>query len=140
MSEAVFEKHEYSKKRKRKIQPVEDYDPRPPQFRGTASDRLPALLEEIRGEQLCVSLLFDKKCRHWNAEDEQHMNQPSKHNVPADAALQTTMSAFKESQRISEAKAREIEQGTRDQRLSSLWFFVRRYRITASNFGRVLSS
>lgn len=71
MSEAVFEKHEYSKQRKRKIQPVEDYDPRPPEFRGTASDRLPALLEEIRGEHLCISLLFDKKCRHWNVEDEQ---------------------------------------------------------------------
>ena len=139
MSEAVFEKHEYSKQRKRKIKPVEDYDPRPPEFLGSASDRLPALLEEIRGEHLCVSLLFDKKCRHWNAEDEQNMNQPSAHNVPADAALQTTMSAFKESQRISEAKAREIEQGTREQRLSSLWFSARRYRITASNFGRVLS-
>ena len=87
---------------------------------------------------MCVSLLFDKKCRHWNP-DEQHMNQPSEHNVPAVAALQTTMSAFKESQRISEAKAREIEQGMRDQRLSSLWFAARRYRITASNFGRVLS-
>ena len=70
MSEAVFEKHEYSKQRKRKIQPVENYDPRPPEFRGTASDRLPALLEEIRDEHLCVSLLFDKKCCHWNAEDE----------------------------------------------------------------------
>ena len=139
MSEAVFEKHEYSKQRKRKIQPVEDYDPRPPEFQGTASDRLPALLEEIQGEHLCVSLLFDKKCRQWNVEDEQQMNQPSEHNVPADAALQTTMSAFKESQHISEAKAREIEQGTQDQRLSLLWFSARRYRITASNFGRVLS-
>ena len=76
MSEAVFEKDEYSKQRKRKIQPVEDYDPRPPEFRGTPSDRLPALLEEIRGEHLCVSLLFDKKCRHWNAEDEQ-VTQPT---------------------------------------------------------------
>ena len=104
MSEAVFEKHDYSKQRKRKIQPVEDYDPRPPEFRGTASARLPALLEDIRGEHLCVSLLFDKKCRYWNTEDEKS-NQPTGHSVPADAALQTTMSAFKESQHISEAKA-----------------------------------
>ena len=59
MSEAVFEKHEYSKQRKRKIKLVADYDPRPPQFQGTASDRLPALLDEIRGEQLhvCVNTL-----------------------------------------------------------------------------------
>ena len=40
---------------------------------------------------------------------------------------------------VTTAKAREIEQGTRDQRLSSLWFSARCYRITASNFGRVLS-
>ena len=53
--------------------------------------------------------------------------------------LQTSMSAFKESQHVSEAKAREIEQGTRDQRLSLLWFSAHHYRITASNFGRVLS-
>ena len=57
MSEAVFQKHEYSKQRKRKIQPVEDFDPRPPEFRGTSSDRLPALLEEIRGKQLCVYIV-----------------------------------------------------------------------------------
>ena len=56
MSEAVFEKYEYSKQRKRKIQPIEDYDPRPPEFRGTTSERLP-LLEEIRGEHLCVIIL-----------------------------------------------------------------------------------
>ena len=88
---------------------------------------------------MCVSLLFDKKCCHWIAEDEQHKNQLSEHNVPAYAALQTTISAFKESQCISEAKAREIEQGMRDQRFTSIWFSARRYRITASNFGRVLS-
>ena len=54
MSEAVFQKYEYSKQRK---QPVEDFDPRPPEFRGTSSDRLPALLEEIRGKQLCVYIV-----------------------------------------------------------------------------------
>ena len=117
MSEAVFEKHEYSKQRKRKIKLVEDYDPRPPQFRGTASDRLPALLDEIRSEQLCVSLLFDKKCCHWNGVDDQHhVDQPSTHNVPAHDVLQTTMTAFKEMQYISEAEAKEIKEGTRDQR------------------------
>ena len=53
MSEAVFEKHDYSKPRMRKLQPIEDYDPRPPEFRGTT------------------------------------------HHVPANAALQSTMSALK---------------------------------------------
>ena len=71
--------------------------------------------------------------------EDRQLNQPTEPSVPSDASLKNTMSAFKESQRISEAKAREIEQGTRAQRLSSLWFSARRYRITASNFGRVLS-
>ena len=62
ISEAMCIKHDYAKPKKRKVQPVEDYDPRPPAFRGTAADRLPALLDELRGEQLCISLLFDAKC------------------------------------------------------------------------------
>ena len=32
----------------------------------------------------------------------------------------------------------DIEQSTRDQRESTLWFLVRRYRITASRFGEIL--
>ena len=101
---------------------------------------MPALLDEIRGEQLCVSLLFDKKCCHWNEVDDQHhIDQPSTHNVPAHDILQTTMTAFKEMQCISEAEAKEIELVTRDQRQGSLWFSARRNKITASNFGRVLS-
>ena len=136
MSEAVFVKHQYSKPKKRKIQSVEEFDPRPPEFRGTASKRMPEpFLEEIRGDNLCVSLLFDRKCRHWDA-DKQDLNQPSGHSIPADADLKTTMSAFKDSMNISEAKAREIEQSTRQQRLSPLWFSARRYKITASKFGR----
>ena len=52
--------------------------------------------------------------------EDRQLNQPTEPSVPSDASLKNTMSAFKESQRISEAKAREIEQGTRAQRLSSL--------------------
>ena len=32
MSEAVFQKHDYTKPVKRSIKPVEDFDPRPPEF------------------------------------------------------------------------------------------------------------
>ena len=42
-----------------------------------------------------------------------------------------------ESLKVTADKAREIERNTREQRLSSLWFSVRRYRITASLFGSV---
>ena len=97
-------------------------------IQGTASDRLPALLDEIRSEQLCVSLLFDKKCCHWNAVNEQHHV-----NIPAHDVLKSIMTAFKEMQCVSEAEAKEIEQGTRDQRRCSFWFSVRRNKITASN-------
>ena len=87
-----------------------------------------------------MSLLFDKKCCHWNEVDDQHhIDQRSTHNVPAHDILQTTMTAFKEMQCIREAEAKEIELVTRDQRQCSLWFSARRNKITASNFGRVLS-
>ena len=36
-------------------------------------------------------------------------------------------------------KAHEIERATRGQHKTALWFSVRKYRITASNFGAVLS-
>ena len=58
MSEVSFIKHEYGKEKKRAVEPLEDFDPRPMQFRGSACDHLPALLEKTHGEQQCISLLF----------------------------------------------------------------------------------
>ena len=73
-----------------------------------------------------MSLLFDKKCCHWNEVDDQHhVDQPSTHNAPAHDVLQTTMTGFKEMQFLSEAEAKEIEQGTRDQRQCSLLVEIR---------------
>ena len=40
VSEAPFDNHDYAKPQKRKIQTVEDFDPRPSQFRGLARDNL----------------------------------------------------------------------------------------------------
>ena len=56
MSEAIFQKHDYSWPTK-KIKPIEDFDPRPEQYRGTANSRLPALLDNIRGQELCFSFV-----------------------------------------------------------------------------------
>ena len=50
MSEARFEKHAYAKPIKRKIKLLENFDPRPPEFRGDAASRLPEFLDKARGE------------------------------------------------------------------------------------------
>lgn len=59
--------------------------------------------------------------------------------VPNVFELRDTITGFKGTLCISEDKAREIEQGTREQRNSSLWHSVRRYQITSSLFGAVLA-
>ena len=43
MSESSFIKHEYGKEKKRAVEPLEDFDPRPMEFRGSACVHLPAL-------------------------------------------------------------------------------------------------
>ena len=122
---------------KRSIKPVEDFDPRPPEFRGTASSRLPDLLQKVKGEQLCVSLLLDSSCCQW--ENSTIPAQTSSPSLPDTASLLDTVAGFKSSLKITEDQARHIEQNTREQHNSLLWHSVRRYRITASLFGSVLS-
>ena len=120
-----------------KIKPVEDFDPRPPEYRGAVTSHLQDLLEKLRGEQLCVSFLFDPKCQHWD--NDLSPAQLSSHSSPDATGLKCTIAAFKSSLRVSEDQARRIEQNTRKQRQSSLWYSVRRYRITSSIFGSILS-
>lgn len=137
MGEAVFEKHVLGRERKRKLVPVEDFDPRPLKYRGTAKERIPALLDEIRGEGLCISLLLDPKLRHW---DNSLIATPSTSapSLPGKSSLKDTIAAFKDSLKLSEEKIREIEFSTRNQRECNQWFEVRRYRLTSSLFGHVL--
>ena len=59
LADATSVKHDYAKPHKKKIRQVEDFDPRPDSFRGTASQSVPELLQKLKREQLCVSLLFD---------------------------------------------------------------------------------
>lgn len=61
MADAVFEKHVYGRERKRTLKPLEEFDPRPVQYRGTAKDHLPALLDKLHGKGLCISLTLDPK-------------------------------------------------------------------------------
>ena len=113
---------------------LEDFDPRP-QYRGTAVTHLPSLLESISGQGLCLSQLLDPKYKYWNSDDS--LSQVPACNMPNLDTLRT--SAFKETLQLSEDKIRHIEQNTREQRRSPLWHAVWRYRITASNFGAVMS-
>ena len=66
MGDAVFEKHVLGRECKRKVVAIEDFDPRPQKYRGTVKERVPVLLDKIRGEGLCISLLLDPKVRHWD--------------------------------------------------------------------------
>ena len=61
IAEATFEKYEYAKQVKLKARRLEDFDPRPPEYRVNAATRIPDLLDAVRGEQLCISLLLDSK-------------------------------------------------------------------------------
>lgn len=114
---------------------LEDFDPRPPEYRGDANTRLPDFLDAMRGEQLCISLLFDCKFRRTTEES----ILPSSHNIPTNDNLKDTITAFKKSLDVTQEQARDIERNTHDQCLSALWFKVQRFRITASLFGSVFS-
>ena len=133
ISDATFEKHDYAKPVKRKISPVENFDPRPEKFRGVASSRLPDLLQKLKGEQLCNSLLFDE---HFQVASS---SQPDDKNLPSISGLKDTIQEFKRSLEVTQQMSREIERNTREQQKSALWFSVRRHRLTASLFGAVLA-
>ena len=59
MSEATFHKHVYGRERKHCLKPLETFDPRAVELKGTAGANLPALLDKVRGKRLAISLLLD---------------------------------------------------------------------------------
>ena len=133
IAQVKFEKHTYGKQKTRKYDLLENFDPRPTQYRGTAKDHLPALLDKVRGKGLCISLLFDESYQNSSIAD-----LPADTTLPSTESLKQTIEAFKSSLSLNEEKVRKIEHDTRQQKNSSLWFEMRRYRLTASLFGSVL--
>ena len=133
MSEATFQKHVYGHERKRQHKSLEDFDPRPPEYKKTGESRLTNLLEKVRGKGLCVSLLFDTT--YQTSESTSNISKPPE--LPTKQELQKNVSEFKKSLELPEIEMRHIEQSTRDQSQSPLWYTVRRYRLTASYFGEV---
>ena len=93
----------------------------------------------IRGKGLCVSLLIDSASQYWqeSSSDSSTVYESLPPELPSKAELQKRVQEFKSSLNIPAQKIREIEQTTRDQSQSTLWYSVRRYRITASYFGEV---
>ena len=88
IDKAEFVKHDYAKPVKKKMCHLDDFDPRPLEFRGTASSRLPELLDSLKGENLCISLLFDPRCQSNAVLPSE---QPSTANLPDSATLHATM-------------------------------------------------
>ena len=134
VSECKFEKYVYGHTKKRKLDSMEDFDPRPSQYRGTAPSQLSSLLDKVRGKGLCVSLLLDPSTCHWS---DSQMKETSV-SMPGTAELQQSVEEFKKSLLLPAERRREIERQTRDQQNSSLWFEVRQYQLTASMLGEVL--
>lgn len=132
-SEAKFPKHTYGRQNKRTMKPLENFDPRPQEYRGTAVSHLPELLGKVRGKGLSISLSLDPQMKFWT--DQSHsLSGP---RLPSKTELQESVSSLKTSLALPLDRIRDIEQHTRNQSHTSLWFEVRKFRLTASFFGAV---
>ena len=65
MPNTSFKKHVYEREHKHAMQPIEDFDPRPPESRGTEKERLAQFLVTMQGQGLRISLLLDPKLQVW---------------------------------------------------------------------------
>ena len=135
MSSTVFKKHERDKPVKISIAQLAEFDPRPLKFRGNAKELIPEILIKVKGDHLGISVLLDSDY----VEQSQVAQQSSDVNIPSVEGLKETIDAFKKSLVVTEDAAREIECNTREQCSSSAWFQARRYRLTASRFGEIIS-
>ena len=111
------------------------YDPRPDEYKGTASQKLKEFLSTVKGKGLGVSVLFDESVRIWQANKESL--EPVKFNLPPKSELVDRVKKFKTSLNLTAEDIRENEKNTMDQNQSPLWYSVKRYRLTASTFGRI---
>ena len=103
---------------------MEDVDPRPVEFRGTANSNLKELLDKLRGKGLSVSLSFDHQSRCWNENSSTTEIIPPQ--LPSKQESQNRVVTFKKNLEFPAHRYREIEQATHDQNQSPLWFSIRR--------------
>ena len=105
ISEAKFEKHVYGTLKKRDLLSLEEFDPRPPEYRGTANAELGTFLDKVRGRGLGVSMLFDSSTRVWEEESSSTLITPP--DLPSRRQLERTVTEFKSSLHVSQERARE---------------------------------
>ena len=138
MSEVTFQKHVYGRQVKHTLQSIDEFDPRPSEYHGTAPQQLKEFLKKVKGMGLGVSLIHDEDVRVWKGDSVgDSQAQSSTVSVPSKSEITDRVALFKETLRLSPQQIRELERQTKDQHQSPLWFSARRYRITASSFGRV---
>ena len=118
MSDASFEKHVYG--RVSQLKPLESFDPRPPDCVGKMKDRLPALMDKLRGKGLGISYLLDPSTRYWDKD-----KQPDSSNLPSVPELREKVEIFKSTLKLSAEEIRDIERKTKDQHLCEQWYFAR---------------
>ena len=133
ISDAAFERYIYGREKKRSYKSIAEFDPRPVELRGQTTNLFDSFLKDVKGKGLGVSLLFDVDTRCWSTGASPCLPPV----LPSREEIKSKVEEFKKSLQISEQKIREIEQATRDQSQSPLWHSVRRYRITASQFGAI---
>ena len=114
ISDLTFEKHVYGRERKHHLNPIKDFDPRPSEFRGTLSARLPDFLQKVRGKALGISVLADPTSQVWSDD----VTKDSSFNLPSKQQLLERVASFIESLKVSEDRIREIERSTQDQHKS----------------------
>jgi len=135
VSNVAFKKHVYGRQRKHQLEPINDFDPRPEEYKNTASQKLQGFLEAMKGKDLGVSVLFDESLRIWEKDAE--TQEPDKFDLPSNSELIERVQKFKSTLAVTPERIRQIEKDTIDQHQSSLWYAVRQYRLTASTFGKI---
>ena len=98
-AETKFSKHVYGKEKKRNLKPLEHFDPRPDELKGTASSALPELLYKSHGMRLFISLSLDSKNRFWKKQNtiDHSETELSPRLLPSKSELEKLVIEFKKS-------------------------------------------
>ena len=97
-------------------------------------------MKSVQGKGLGVSLLLDINVRVWkdiSDDSDTHADAVAGAVVPSQSELVKRVALFKKSLQLTSQQIRELEVNTKDQSKSQLWYCARRYRLTASMFGRI---